>query len=260
MKRIRSDSVAVDIEKEFANAGIHDADLLEAVQRRESGRDASSSFLPLHLDERTAVGTLCYVFFDLLASGAQPVATLKEFLALYNQESLDTVEVRTTILSDLTPHGTPEYYQFESEIMPKKALEYLNLVRPMCMDYDDGVCFTYANTTILPVAAERSIPAEKWLKHYDCGRWRDGITRARATTTLSSITTTRTGTSAFWPFGWVTMMKVNKIDQFLVSFHGLFHIARLADERGRQVCDASSQNEKRSTNQARLHWQPQGPG
>jgi hypothetical protein len=151
----------MDIAKEFANAGIDDSDLLERIQERMETRDRACP-----PKTRSELELLCYIFFDLTARGPVPMfPTLDSFLSRYHQESLTTVEVITTIQHTGTSCSEPDFPLRDLELMPKKALEYLELVNPPMREEP----FCDRVDEIRPT--KRSISDRKWPKQPRSGRW-----------------------------------------------------------------------------------------
>jgi hypothetical protein len=149
--------------KELAEAGIDDDD--------NALVGLADSILQQHRVSARLRDVLCHVFFDLQAQGAPPAPTLKAFLALYNRESADTVEVTTMTRGASTAYGAPDFDTYTTEIMPKKAYEYLSLIGPLCNDVEDGTDFVNAQTEVKPATV--SIPAEKWFTSREAGgMWR----------------------------------------------------------------------------------------
>lgn len=160
--------------KEMHDAGIDNEDLLDNLLHHRPTGVADSV-------KESALGVLCHVFFDLLEKDQPPAPTLKEFLGTYKNllESKDTVEVFTRVKTASKKRGSVDHdlHEHEHELMPKMAVEYLDLVNPS-EDLGDGYMWNWyrLQNEFKPVWI--SIAPEEWLTSRVGGRWRECITTA----------------------------------------------------------------------------------
>ncbi len=159
---LQDDRIRARVRKECADVGIDNELLLNGMlYDRKTGVSRNIAQSPL--------GLLCHVFFDLLEKDQLPSPTLKEFLAQYPSvlESKDTVEVRVCI-------ERADFEKYEIELMPKLALEYLDLVDPIELIGDDMYSWNSLYKEMTPTWT--SIAPEKWLSIG--GRWSNCIATA----------------------------------------------------------------------------------